>query len=51
MLSKVKCEEGYVAEDLVFYNIDPEYALYYDIDYIYGYPHLKVAWERAEDNN
>ena len=51
LLSKVKCQEDYVAEDLVFYNIAPEYALYYDIDYIYGYPHLKVAWERAEDNN
>ena len=45
LLSKVKTVEGYYPEDLVYYIEDPDTTEFYDIDYIYGYPHVKVAWD------
>ena len=45
LLSKIKEVEGYYPEDLVYYREDPDSAEFFDIDYIYDYPHVKVHWE------
>ena len=45
LLSKIKEVEGYYPEDLVYYKEDPDSTEFFDIDYIYDYPHVKVHWD------